>query len=417
MNAVIVGYFKVDALLADFYSSYVSVMKNRGVTVKRIELGGSASGSTPELEVISIDEEFGFWVLIRELLLFPTCWLFYREIFIYIEMQTQPRSLKNWLKSYVKLRLFRRNFRKYLVRDRIRHVLLNHQFSGYHLIAREVCEELSIPFAYWHPGFLPGTMSFDYTGQLAGSEFHLNLLENGLIENADWIGLGDEYLKWVLEGNYVRPGKSDKSNEEVLQFLRNKKEFFRKIILVVGCNDYRTGVLPTNYKNSDIHSAFYKSSDVLFEDTVAETCAGSFIIYKPHPNLYPDRSGVEEASERSAVVFDVPLRDLLGEVDVSVSICSSGSYEALIAGVPAVVVGHLPGSSLGFFSAVDGGADKLGVTIKHVMKEGFSGKQQQVFSNFIGYSLSSYFFTHGKNACPLVNRGLGEALAEVFSKV
>ena len=103
-------------------------------------------------------------------------------------------------------------------------------------------------------------------------------------------------------------------------------------------------------------------------------------------------------------------------VDVSVSICSSGSYEALIAGVPSVVVGQLPGSSLGFFSTVDGGADNLGATIKHVIKEELSRKQQQAFSNFIGYCLSCYFFTYGKNACPFATRGLREALAEVFSK-
>jgi hypothetical protein len=416
MNAVIVGYFIVDALLADFYTSYASVMKERGVTVKGIELGTSSGGSAPELEVINIDKGFGFGVIIRELLLFPVCWLFYREIFTYAEMQAQSKSLKNWLIFYFRLKSFRRSFRKYLVQNRVRHVLLNHHFSGYHLIAREICEALSVPFAYWHPGFLPGTMSFDYTGQLAESELQSNLLANGLMENGSWIGLGDEYLKWALENGYSRPGKSNVPNDEVIHFLKKMKTVYKKTILVIGCNDYRTGVLPVNYKKSGIHSQLYKSSDILFDDTLSQTCEEIFVVYKPHPNLYPDRSGVEEVSERSVIVFDVPLRDLLGEVDMSVTICSSGAYESLIVGIPAVCVGHLPGSSLGFFNTVDGGVDKLGEALNLVLKEGLSQKQRKTFSNFVGYCLESYFFSHGSSSCPLVKHDLGDALTAVFSE-
>ena len=417
MNAAVVGYFNVDSLLSDFYDSYAAALHGRGFTVKGIELGnGRCSTSTGIQTIVINNKRHASWFFVREVLRLPVCWFSNRELFIYITMQTQPASLREWLRSYVRLRLFRKNFKDYLVREDVRHVLLNHQFSGFHLIAREVCEQLSVPFAYWHPGFLPGTMSFDYTGQLAESEFHKQLLECGLTERADWIELGNRYLKWAREGTYRRPGKSYKSNAEVIDYVRIKKKRSSHIILVVGTNDYRAGILPAEYERSDIHSRYYKSSDVLFRDTVSVTDEDSFVIYKPHPNVHPGRSGVQELSGRSAMVFDVALRDLLGEVDLSISICSTGLYEALIAGVPGVIVGCLPGSSVGFFSNVDGGADALGLVVKGAIDEGFTEKKRQLFANFIGYSLSHYFFAHGRSACPLVQRGLDQAVDEVFSR-
>lgn len=356
-------------------------------------------------------------IMFREMLCLPITWLLCREIFVFNRMQTQASSFRGWLNSLVKLCVFRRKFKTYVIGHAVGHVLLNHQFSGYHLIARRICEDLGVAYAYWHPGFLPGTMSFNYKGQLAESELHQELARDGVNERPEWLSLGAKYIEEAKRGIYLRPGKSNQSNDEVLQFIREKKRSYQKVVLVIGSNDYRTGVMPDDYQNSDLHSRYYKTSDNLFEDVMSEAGSDCYVVYKPHPNVYPNRSGIDEVSVRTSFVFDVPLKDLLKEVDVSVSICSSGSYEARIAGVPAVVVGQLPGCNLGFFYVPTEDGCSLGDLISEALKDGVTADSQQCFMNFVGYSLSNYFFAYGKNSCNFAALNLEQATAQCFSRI
>lgn len=415
-NALIVGYFKCDKALGEFYSSYVVSARKRGYTIRGIELGGRAEGSTCDFAIISLCEAFGKMLVLKELVLLPFVRFFNPDIFVYNSMQNQADSFQNWLKSYIRLRVFKRRFKLYVREQNVRHVLLNHQFSGYHLIALEICRKLSIPFAFWHPGFLPGTMSFDYSGMLAESEFHEELEGKGLELRSDWLELGEKYVEQAKNGIYLRPGKSSRVDEEVMQFVQKQKQKFSKILLVIGCNDYRTGVLPRDYVNSDLHSRFYKSSDCLFEDVVSVAGDDVFVVYKPHPNVYTDRSGVEVISAKSAIVFDLPLRHLLEQVDASVTICSSGAYESLIANVPAILVGRLPGFNLGFFYVLGEGSEQLGSHIADALRDGISEDARRIFFNFIGYSLSNYFFSHGVNSCPFTSLNFDQAIAQCFSR-
>ncbi len=412
MNALILGYFSVDPVLLKFYTDYAEKMKGYGYNVFRYELGFCAD----EADFGGAEVRRGRLEEINDLLLLPGLYAASKGNLEFIEMQAMSRAPAVWLRTYLNLRHFGREFKKCLVSYDVRHVLFNHQFSGYHMIARRICEELAIPFTYWHPGFLPGTMSFDYSGQLAESELHRRLVKDGLELRAEWIDLGRDYIDLARKGQYLRPGKSNKSNQAVVELVKEKKKY-GNIILVAGSNDYRTGVLPESYKKSSIHSVHYKSSDQLFRDVVGVAESSSYIVYKPHPNLYPGRSGVEEISSRSMIVYDVAIQDLLSEVDVSVSICSSAAYEALIFGVPAVVVGSLPGINLGFFYQVVDSRQELGATLEQVALDGVSTDRKIAFDNFIGYCLSEYFFQHGKYACPLVRRHLDDALMELVSTI
>jgi hypothetical protein len=406
MKALIVGYFKTDPLLLDFYKDYGNVMASNGYCVLRYELAklhdGADFGRRRSTRVNK-----STWL--KELCLFSLRRLGSKESLTLAEMQAMSKSWITCFQTHLELRRFNRHFKECLIDNKIKHVLLNHQFSGYHMIARQICEELSISFAYWHPGFLPGTMSFDYTGQLAESELHKELLKDGLERRPEWIQLGREYIERTNSEHYARPGKSNTSDSATLQAVKSKRTY-SKVILIAGSNDYRTGVMPRSYEKSNLHSMHYKSSDQLFKDVVSEASEGTYVIYKPHPNLYPNRSGFEETSNCSMIVFDVTIRDLLKAVDLSISICSSSAYEAQIAGVPAIVVGNLPGINLGFFCAVNGKKRALSVAMSHSRTEAELREQRHLFFNFVGYCLFEYFFQHGESGCPLAKRGLNEAI-------
>lgn len=411
-NALLIGFFTDNALIREAYNAMQVELSLLGWGLEGMQPeGGVAAGY--EFPVCSCDgipkrpRSSRFW---RALGLLPTL-APNREEKSYAEMQTPDGNPIDLLKCLETLVGFSKSLKDFLSSRKIGFVILNHQFSGFHLIARDVCRDAGVPFVFWHPGFLPGTMSFDKEGQMAESEINSiiaqELPECGAAEEQ----LGEQYRNWCREQAYLRPGKTATSNPSSVNELLEIKTRFRKILLVIGSNDYRTGMLPRSYRNSHMHSRLIHSSAELYRMAVGQTDGETLVIYKPHPNLSPPTPDIQWDSERSLRLFDVTIRDLLPLATATATLCSSGAYESMLFGLPTAVIGEIPGSRTGICYTLDPRKPDFAETIRQTLNPERTSEMESRFNILVGFLLKKYFFASGTSACPLVATSMRDALA------
>jgi hypothetical protein len=191
------------------------------------------------------------------------------------------------------------------------------------------------------------------------------------------------------------------------------KSRFKHILLVVGSNDYRTGMLPRSYRNSHVHSKVVRSSSELYKMAVEHTDAETLVIYKPHPNLSPPIAGIQWDSARSLRLFDITIRDLLPLSTATVTLCSGGAYESMLFGLPTAIVGEVPGSRTGICYSLDSQNPDFPETLRQTLSQGETPEMESRFNILIGFLLKKYFFASGSSACPLVERSMRDALAKI----
>lgn len=416
-NALLVGYFESDLLRREFYNLLAGHLREFGFALRGIGLSANRCDQY-EFPIVSYGSpppRRG--VVARVLAKCERRLPRFRSdpsLTCYSEMQAQGTDSNATELAKRSLLHFRKRLERHCKDADVKLVILNHQFSGNHLIARDVCIRLGIPFFYWHPGFLPGTMCFDQRGQLAESEIN-GRLRNELSQcGADEEQLGETYRQWVKDHSYVRPGKTAASNADCLFMMEALLKKARKVLLVIGSNDYRTGMQPESYPNARLHSAVIRSSQALFEEAVKCTNESTFVVYKPHPNLDPS-AAIEMVSGRSCRVFDVTIKDLLPLVDATVTLCSTAAYEALIFGTSTVIVGNLPGSDLGICHKPGADNFDLKEALRAALADEGQPSMEKRLNVLMGYLIKHYFFSSGSGACPLVKRDLRTALSEMLA--
>jgi hypothetical protein len=417
-HALLIGYFTDNGLIREAYNSMQVEFASIGYSMEGIQPEGSiASGYDFPAYSFGIVPSRHRHSKIRRLFCLIPYLLPFRKEQSYAEMQSQGASYRGLLKCLEILNEFRNHLQEVIRTRKIAFVILNHQFSGFHLIARDVCLRERIPFVFWHPGFLPGTMSFDREGQMAESEINAIMARELIACGAEEQELGERYRKWCRSQAYVRPGKTASSNISSLNELLEIKARFKNILLVIGSNDYRTGMLPVSYPNSSKHSPVIHSSKDLLNAIVSSVDESICILYKPHPNLNPTTTCNESTDKRCRIVYDVTIRDLLPHVDAVVTLVSAAAFEALIFGIPAVVVGNLPGSDLGICYKPSPEKFDLSETVNKALASGMQPNMEKRMNILMGYLLKNYFFAAGSAACPLVKKTLRDSLGEVLRSV
>jgi hypothetical protein len=414
-RALLIAFFSNDALIKEAYNEMQVELSQLGYAMEGIQPEGQVSsgyefpaysfGDSPARKHVS--------KISKACYLLPY-FLPGRVEKSYAEMQSQGANGRRLLNCLHTLIQFRKHLTELIASKNIGFVILNHHFSGYHLIARDVCRREGIPFVFWHPGFLPGTMSFDREGQMAESEI------NAIIERelpacaAAEEELGKRYRKWCEEQSYARPGKNATSNISSVNELHEVRSRFKNVLLVIGSNDYRTGMMPRSYRNSHIHSKVVWSSSELYRMVAEHTDAETLVIYKPHPNLGAPIAGIQWDSVRSLRLFDITIRDLLPLVTASVTLCSGGAYESMLFGLPTAIVGEVPGSRTGICNTLDLQNPDFQETLQQTLFQGESPEIESRFNVLTGFLLKRYFYASGSSACPLVERSMGDALAEII---
>jgi hypothetical protein len=412
--ALLIGYFIDDVLLKEAYNEMQAELSKLGYSMEGIQPEGEVSKGY-EFPTYSFGELFAgkrLSKITKACALLPDLVFFPAEK-SYAEMQTQGAHWRDVLNCLHLLIQFRKHLTEALISRKIQFVILNHQFSGFHLIARDACRRAGIPYVFWHPGFLPGTMSFDRDGQMAESEV-IGIIERELPAcGPEEEELGERYRKWCTEQSYVRPGKTATSNVSSVTGLLEARSRFKNVLLVIGSNDYRTGMMPESYRNSHVHSKIVRSSSELYRMAVEHTDGDTLVIYKPHPNLSPPIAGIQWDSERSLRLFDVTIRDLLPLATATVTLCSGGAYESMLFGLPTAIIGEIPGSRTGICYTLDLQNPNFPETLRQTLSRAEIPKMRSRFNILIGFLLKRYFFASGTSACPLVERSMREALTDV----
>lgn len=341
--------------------------------------------------------------------------LFNKNNFVYTLFEVQENYIK-FPKSFFKLVYYKCLFLQYLHHFNIKFALLNHQFSCFHLIARDCCKSLGIKYAYWHPGFLPGTMCFDINGQMAESDFYRNDISKPIQISKDYQYIAKKYVQEYRANKLQRPGKTVYNNVIIINKMKEIISNFNKVILFIGANDFRTGIRPVAYKNSNLHSETFKNSKKLFDLISTQINSDTLIIYKPHPNLVLHNEDYI-LTENKLVLNRVMLSDILPHVDCCISIISSGVYEALLHSKPTLLLGNLPGINQGiFFQKSCINSKNISGILQELIETDFSHYQHN-FNNFIGFCFSEYFFSYGKYSSNLTKNNLCSSVNELFKKL
>jgi hypothetical protein len=297
-------------------------------------------------------------------------------------------------------------------------VILGHQFSGQHLIARHICEQFEVPYIYHHAGVLPGTVIFEEQGQMAESLFATNP-EHYNSSEIRWRDreIAKEYLLEGRRNPITRPGRTLKGELSCQDWVTAQKAEGKKIIFYAGINDYRTGVLPRCFPNSKLHSPFYEGTYHGLSALVKLCEQNDWrLIFKPHPNT----KTLEIPSEiQESCVFvvekDAEPRLILTQVDCTVTIVSQLAYEACIERHPVVLLGNLQISGTGAcYEATS--PEELQPVLGQAIQDGYTAEMEQKFEDHVAILLSRYLFSWNQRIREIMGRGPEDAAVYIIQK-
>lgn len=269
-------------------------------------------------------------------------------------------------------------------------VILGHQFAAPYQVALHVCSELRIPVVFNHPGVLNGTMCFEGAGQMAESELFERWGDITSREiSGELLAASQAFIRHLRTGLITRPGKMNTTADSEIE----KVEGLRKkglVVLYAGIADYRTGVQPRSYGRCSLHSSWVSSSvDGLKRFVELSEKLNFKIIYKAHPI---EAETYDECFNHPnvLVVKEITINRLLDHCDAFSTICSSSAYEAVLKGVPTLLLGRMQASLCPFVTSASSVEDLVGF-IQSVKDRDIQISETDVVQH-VAYLLRDYLF-------------------------
>ncbi|SFJ94421.1 hypothetical protein SAMN04488518_101381 [Pseudovibrio ascidiaceicola] len=215
-------------------------------------------------------------------------------------------------------------------------VLVWNSFHPLSQIVAAVCKQYGIPIGYLEYGALPGTLSFDFCGQMG---------ESAVVQKSDAFNkLPICKADLTLAEDTLNYFKTTGINRKELPPYRNlsklvaEKSRGRKVILYAGHNDAASGTFPYTQDTRVHHSPIFKNADEAGRYILSLARNNNwFVLYKPHP-LY-DRAVELSTGENCLVVSDYNINECIDVADVVATVLSQTSYVALIREKPVVMLG------------------------------------------------------------------------------
>lgn len=238
-----------------------------------------------------------------------------------------------------------------------------------------------------HEGAIPGTISLEKQGMMAESEFLGKKIHN-LLWNSQTKILLDKISMLKLDR------KQKSSPHSIRQVSSFVKKMNAKLIFFAGSNDWQSGVLPFDSKNAKKHSPFFKDSldGLKYLLSFAEKY-NFFVVYKPHPNIFPSYIQEIDDSSRCFYLRDVDAVECVLLSDLVVTICSSISYIALANKTPVFLIGRNQLSSTGAIYELDDYNDFESKLKQSLSCYDFSSKLK-MFNEHVTYLLKYSLFPY-----------------------
>jgi len=257
------------------------------------------------------------------------------------------------------------------------------------IIINSIARRLKIPVVYMETGALPGTMCIDKDGIFGESmvarepeQFLVQPLTAGELDDAEDL---IRYFRDTGANRYVQS-----AGEEFFNALAQIDKS-RPTLFFAGDYDPDSGHFPHTEHAKEFHSPIFGTTRdaVLHLAKLAEK-NGWNLVFKPHP--LSDRWNIESDLPENVICFKKgDINALVDASDLTISICSSVSYTALIREKPALTIGYTQLKSKGCaYEAFS--LDAIESTIKEALEQGHTEEQRKAFIKHVAQMNKYYLF-------------------------
>lgn len=251
-----------------------------------------------------------------------------------------------------------------------------------------ICKEKKIPVLTTHQGIIPGTLSYDIEGEM-GESLPAIYSQQFLNLPVDKRDLEEARAIWSYLFKSKLNRKMQPKNFCVNTFSLKIND--GPIIFFAAQNDPESHMVPYTEITRKYHSPVFHSS-IECGIFLAELCEqnGWNFIFKPHP-LYVREEWKNMLPSNTVYIESCNINDLIDFADVTVTILSATSYNALIRYKPVVMLGYTQLRGKGCtYEAFD--KDKIEDAIKAALENGFTQEQQDEFLLHMAQCLKYYLY-------------------------
>jgi glycosyltransferase involved in cell wall biosynthesis len=216
-------------------------------------------------------------------------------------------------------------------------VLVWHQWNSLMLLTRAIAADRSLPSAVVHEGMLPGTMTIDGDGMMAESDMVGIKLRSEDTDYERFMECASRVIGVIREKQLDR--KPFAGAPAALEIIRNLKKDGKRIVFYAGVNDWQSGNLPADHPRAQQHSPYFQDTEAgLAALLAAAERLDFYVVYKPHPNLFPRPLPVQH--DRLIYTREANASDCIQQVDVFATLLSSLAYISLAHETPTVLMGR-----------------------------------------------------------------------------
>lgn len=267
-------------------------------------------------------------------------------------------------------------------------IIMLGSFQISHSILGKICEQNNIPVIYTHEGVLPGTLSFDYNGEMGKSlvalypqEFRKLYVSEEELKNAE------EVWNFLVRNGLNRKVQPARGIDEV----KKRIVVGQPTVFFAGQLDVASDMVPYDEDTQTYISPIFKSSIEagIYLSKICEKNSWNFI-YKPHPSFIK-REEEKLLSGSTIYVATGNINDIVDISDLTITIVSQTSYIALIRNKPVLMLGYnqICGKDCVYECY---NIEQIEATIIEALNKGFSDTQKLAFRKHIAQMIKYYLY-------------------------
>lgn len=266
--------------------------------------------------------------------------------------------------------------------------LVWNQFHPLSMAAQSAVRNHDVPVAFIEYGLLPGTLNFDFLGQMG---------ESAVARNAEAFAAlpveAEDLTRAEATLDLLRSSRANRRPQPGLGHtgtVLRKRAAGRPIVLFAGHNDHASGVVPWDEHARRYHSPLYESSMHAAQDLdrIARE-RGWFVLYKPHP--FAARAQHLPEGDNLAVLGRVDISDCVDFADCVVTVLSQVSYVGLVRRKPLVMLGHNQLRHAACHYRVER-VEETGDVIAEALARGFTSPQSSASVEHVARLLKYYLY-------------------------
>tara|TARA_B100001093_G_C26799721_1_gene1002802 strand:+ start:426 stop:1823 length:1398 start_codon:yes stop_codon:yes gene_type:complete len=272
-------------------------------------------------------------------------------------------------------------------------VIIWNQFHPLSKTAIRACENSGVQYSFFEYGVIPGTLNFDFKGQMGESAVATESEKfSALPLNNSDLDAAKKSLEYLLNTGL---------NRKVLPPLKGLENSIgeiaggRKIILFAGHNDPSSGLIPYTEKVSKSHSPIFTSSHSAAKYLISKARRNNWLLlYKPHPH---DNKGCFIPNTFDHImVTDSNINECIDVADVTVTVLSQTSSIALIRKKPVVMLGYNHLRDSGAVYQAENIHD-IESKINMALENGLTEDMLSSWHNHVSRILKYYSYSYGSN--------------------